>query len=177
VCLHSIQNRLPKPRTHVGMVFVPPEEATRMETRGELLAAEHVAGYTYGFDVPAIRRLAAAGRLVLLDLDSIEQAQRLQSCGFKVGLPALTRSRGFSLFARIQRMLQPQILPRLGSRLTQHAAVNPCAGQLFAATTVVAGGAPAAPARRHCGQPTAGIRARGCRRCSVCNGSPGVCQR
>lgn len=43
-----------------------------------------VLGHTYGVTAASVRRLITSGKMVLLDLDKVEQAARLKASGFKV---------------------------------------------------------------------------------------------
>lgn len=48
-------------------------------------APPQVHGHTYGVAAAAVQRLVAAGKLVVLDVDRVEQARSLCDAGFKVG--------------------------------------------------------------------------------------------
>ena len=69
---------------------------------------EQVLGHTYGIPAPHVRRLVSAGRLVLVDLDRVEQALALKASGFKARESAWdTRARRNTLTLALMGDISP----------------------------------------------------------------------
>lgn len=55
-----------------------------MAADGRFLVHQEVLGHVYGITAAAVRRLQAQGKLPLLDLDRVQDVQRLKAAGLQV---------------------------------------------------------------------------------------------
>jgi len=62
------------------------DEPTSSDRPTALLHKTHaqVLGQTYGIASSSVRSLVTAGKMVVIDLDKVEHAERLRAAGFKV---------------------------------------------------------------------------------------------
>jgi hypothetical protein len=67
------------------MEVVDAATLSAMQAAGKLLVCQRVLDHSYGISAAAVRKLQAAGKLPLLDLDLVEDAVALRGAGFKVG--------------------------------------------------------------------------------------------
>lgn len=67
------------------MEVVPLEVAQQMLAAGQFLVHEEVLGHHYGITSAAVRKLQALGKLPLLDLDRVQDVEKLRSSGIQVG--------------------------------------------------------------------------------------------
>jgi hypothetical protein len=67
-----------------GMEVVSLEAAQQMRDAGQFLVHQEVLGHIYGITSAAVRKLQAMGKLPLLDLDRVQDVERLRTSGFQV---------------------------------------------------------------------------------------------
>lgn len=67
------------------MEVISPEAMAALLHEGALLVHREVLGHSYGISSLSVRKLQAAGKLVLLDVDQVEDAVKLKEAGFQVG--------------------------------------------------------------------------------------------
>lgn len=72
-----------------GMHFVDAETAAEMQQQGKFIVHQQVLSHVYGITAASVRKLQAAGKLPLLDLDRVEDVARLRASGFQVGMVLL----------------------------------------------------------------------------------------